>query len=356
MKKMAGFLSKDDFGVPERKEGVVRIPAVLPLPGLGSLAFISVLIREMPPNVFDNDAMGLVLRVLWNSEVKLFFLWDFSAFVVYYICWIIFIDFSATSTYEDHQKTNNSMLAYALLIFNSCFVITEIRQLTFSGYKSYFQSKWNLNDILACVLVYIYSIHVLLKVSDGGPVVLAAFATFSLTVKLLGYLRGFNNTGEIYHPLFSLNDERNPLIFFPYSKTTGWLISMLVQNFLDVRGFLIVLFVILVGFTCIFRVLIGPCSNLEVECDVDYFRNIWISFLSTIELTMLASYERSVFNGSHDQLVAIIFFLLAILVVFVVSLNALITILGDSFSRVQENATANRRKELAEVRFLLYLN
>ena len=110
------------------------------------------------------------------------------------------MDFSATSTYEDHQKTNNSMLAYVLLVFNSCFVVTESRQLAFSGYKSYFQSKWNLNDILACVLVYVYTIHVLVIGSDGGSVVLAAFATFSLTVKLLGYLRGFNNTGEIDYP------------------------------------------------------------------------------------------------------------------------------------------------------------
>jgi hypothetical protein len=61
-----------------------RVPAVLPLPGLGSLKFLSSLLYKVPPTAFDNDAMGLVLRVMWVHYIKKYFLFDLILYLFYF--------------------------------------------------------------------------------------------------------------------------------------------------------------------------------------------------------------------------------------------------------------------------------
>ena len=127
---------------------------------------------------------------------------------------------------------------------------------------------------------------------------------------------------------------------------------------------------ILLGFTVAFRLLFanvqGDCklelandslnsnnnnnnSALQSVCDEDSFGNLARSLLSTFELTILGSYDNQILYESQEVFLAAFTFIAAITVVLVVALNALIAILGDSFSRVQENVTANRRRERAEL-------
>jgi Ion transport protein len=190
-------------------------------------------------------------------------------------------------------------------------------------------------DFTSIILVYIYGISTITGGGVGtGNVPLAVFTTLLLTVKLLSYLRGFDGT--------------------------GWLISVLVQNFTDVQGFMVVLLTILFGFTTSFRLLFGNvdgrCSvklsendELDQTCEPDPFDSIGRSLLSTFELTILGSYDEGVLNGSDYSFLAILVFVAAVLSVLVVALNALIAVLSDSYARVQENAVANRRKERAEL-------
>lgn len=139
----------------------------------------------------------------------------------------------------------------------------------------------------------------------------------------------------------------------------GWLVSVLTQNFLDIRGFVIVMAAILIGFTVSFRLLFanveGGChayleeENLINDCDDDPFGNLARSLLSTFELTIIGTYDEGVLYDTKGSFLSSLTFVLAVTVVLVVALNALIAVLGDSFSRVQENVTANRRRERAEM-------
>jgi F0F1-type ATP synthase membrane subunit b/b' len=170
--------------------------------------------------------------------------------------------------------------------------------------------------------------------SGKGNVPLGVVTTLFLTVRFISLLRGFDRT--------------------------GWLVAVLTQNFLDVRGFIVVIVSILFGFTIAFRLLFanveGECivvmddaNAMSNECDEDPFGSLATALLSTFELTILGSYESSMIFDSNDILLASIIFVIAVTVVLVVALNALIAVLGDSFSRVQENVTANRRRERAEL-------
>lgn len=122
----------------EHKDEVVLIPAVLPLPGLGSLDFLSALLA-MPntgSEVFDNDAMGLVLTVLWNAGIKYYFFVDFLLNVIFCSCWINFVDRSASSTSAIANDANLvTILAWSVILINIIFTVEQgIRFLTRRGH------------------------------------------------------------------------------------------------------------------------------------------------------------------------------------------------------------------------------
>jgi hypothetical protein len=89
-----------------------------------------------------------------------------------------------------------------------------------------------------------------------------------------------------------------------------------------VKGFLIILFSILVGFAVAFRLLFGDTEN-------ENFGSLRRSFLSTFELTVTGSYDPDFLFESKYSIVASLTFILAITCVLVVALNALISILAD---------------------------
>jgi hypothetical protein len=64
-------------------------------------------------------------------------------------------------------------------------------------------------------------------------------------------------------------------------------------------------------------------------------------------MTITSQYDPAIINDTANNVVAVLTFVLAVTCVLVVALNALISILADSYARVQQNAVANRRREVA---------
>ena len=166
---------------------------------------------------------------------------------------------------------------------------------------------------------------------------------------------------RLSNPTIETEDVSQPsLTIVPLFARSGWLVTVLNQNVLDVRGFLVVLLAILVGFSIAFRVLFAQHSplcmvelvedgSLVQECDINPFGSLRRSLIATFELAILGSYDNAILYESDFSFLAALTFVLAITTVLVVALNALISVLADSYARVQENASANRRKEKAEV-------
>lgn len=204
---------------------------------------------------------------------------------------------------------------------------------------------WHYVNITRLILVFGYSSWVLytdiddnsfVYVSNAGKgnVPFAVITTLALTLNFVSLLRGF--------------------------EKTNWLVAVLIQNFIDVGGFMIVILAILMGFTVAFRLLLaevpGECkvtledeNVLSNDCDGDPFGSLSRSILSTFELTIMGSYENGILYEAKEKVMVAIVFVTAVTVVLVVALNALIAVLGDSYARVQENLTANRRREQAEL-------
>jgi hypothetical protein len=275
-----------------KQDGMMRTPAVLPLPGLGDMGLLACLLASAPPEVFDADAMGIVLRVLWHDHIRIYYHIDCILFVIYYGCWVALIE--RTLAWEEGFFSSQNMMMYVVTCFNTLFTLKELMEGRYGTRKNYWHSIWNYFDTISMILVYAF----VAEIAFTGDVLppLGVAATLFLTIKLLSYLRGF--------------------------KDTGWLISVLTANFRDVKGFLIILFSILVGFAVAFRLLFGDTEN-------ENFGSLRRSFLSTFELTVTGSYDPDFLFESKYSIVASLTFILAITCVLVVALNALISILAD---------------------------
>lgn len=323
--------------VHDHKAEVFRTPAVLPLPGLGSIRLLSALTAERNAKVFDNEAMGLVLKVMWTKYIRHYFYVDVALYIVFYTLWILFVDMTSSTTHASYRvsKVFVFTIGVVILAINTVFAIKELVQAGWGRNWSYLQCWWNRVDFISNIMVYTTVLLTLIGGGAGhGEVRLAVVTTYFLTAKLLSYLRGFSHT--------------------------GWLISVLTQNFYDVRGFVIVLIAILIGFTVAFRLLFGntegSCSleldeqkKIVQDCSIDPYGNLLVALISTFEMTLLGSYDADFHTQGTYWFLSVITFVLAITVVLVVALNALIAVLSDSYSRVQQNATANLRREKAAI-------
>ena len=166
---------------------------------------------------------------MWQKHVRKYFFIDVAVFITYYAFWIVLVEWTATPTNSLTNRLGDKELAFAIVtaVLNTVFAAKEVVESDFCRRGEYFRSFWNLIDVGSLMLVYAYIVYILDRdidtTSQSSAIPLAAVTTLVLTTKLLAYLRGFSDT--------------------------GWLITVLIQNFIDVKGFLLILLVILIGFT-----------------------------------------------------------------------------------------------------------
>jgi hypothetical protein len=156
---------------------------VLPLPNLGTMKFLSALLLKAPPTVFDNEAMGLVLRVMWQNHIRKYFIVDTIIFLLYFILWIILVDStSASSTELSSVSVPQRVVAVIIMVLNSVYTAKELIQSDLGRRSGYFWSLYNYVDILSIIFVYAYTIPAGLRGGVGeGLVPLAVLTTLLLT-------------------------------------------------------------------------------------------------------------------------------------------------------------------------------
>ncbi|GMI43165.1 hypothetical protein TeGR_g15080, partial [Tetraparma gracilis] len=182
--------------------------------------------------------------------------------------------------------------------------------------------------------------------ADSIYVYVGVCATVMLMLKSLSFLRGF--------------------------ESTGWLITVLMQNIEDVKPFLVVITVIILGSSVAFRLLLGKIPNPEFcsvmlgtddepaegatwdtthtwDCDDHPYGGVWSSFMSVFLMSVLGDFDTGLFEESPNKVVSQFMFLFVSIFVTVIALNAIIALLGDSYSKVSEQENANKNKERAEL-------
>lgn len=146
----------------------------------------------------------------------------------------------------------------------------------------------------------------------------AVITTFLILIKLLGYLRGFENCGWLLSVLRQVRRTAVMILWITCSLAVLLIVSSLVrrwcltQMFLDSKGFLIVIFTIFLGFSVMFQILIGPYN--------ENYSTAAQSFISIFEIGILGFIDRTDFAKSQSIVLTMILLVVLVLVVFIIAL------------------------------------
>ena len=342
------------------EDGSELLSTVAPMAQLGSLKLLTSMVKHCPITVMDNDVMGSVLEVMWTEYIQFYFLIDFAVYILMLISWTMFLEYNAVASSSGHSLVDH-VFGGVVIVLDMVLIYKEVLSLgmfdsdTTSDAKSpdrdhsngivYFDDAWNVVDCLALTMTFV-NVVLLLFLDSYNPnrsqlaACLITVTTGLLTAKFLGYLRGFDST--------------------------GWLITVLMQNGVDMSPFLVVLVSILCGFTIMFNSLFrsveGDCELtleyddyesgqqvLGAECIKTPYESIAIVAFNVFNMAILGDFDANHFTGSLSPWTSRAFFVLMVLIVTVIALNALIALLGDSYSQVQDNKIGNKHMERAKL-------
>lgn len=60
---------------------------ILPIPDMASLSFLSAITTDGHVNIFASKYLGVMLRTLWDEEIKWIFIVDFLFYTIFCLCW-----------------------------------------------------------------------------------------------------------------------------------------------------------------------------------------------------------------------------------------------------------------------------
>jgi hypothetical protein len=60
---------------------------ILPIPDMASLSFLSAITTDCDVNIFASKYLGVMLRTLWDEEIKWIFIVDFLFYTIFCVCW-----------------------------------------------------------------------------------------------------------------------------------------------------------------------------------------------------------------------------------------------------------------------------
>ena len=263
------------------------LAVVVPHQHLGTLETLALLSIKCAVAVLENDVMGFVLEVVWRDHIKMYFYLDFLLFSSFCILWIWFQEL----VHGENESMRDTIEILVLYIntFYFCKELVHLGASMKSGMmsrslgvmESVMRYEWNFIDLVATAMVF-WSVFVAKSDQNESEssVIIIAVTAFVLTLNFLSYMRGFDKT--------------------------GWLITVLSQNAMDVSGFMIILLVILFGFAVIFKTLLrtveGSCSlelssedggstgSLKEVCDVNPFVMYPLTAFSVFNMGIMVSY------------------------------------------------------------------
>lgn len=266
--------------------------------------FMMSLVECPNERVFETRFIRLLLQEKWKR----------ARFLMYgqaslYLAYVITL-----AVYSTTELENKTFLIIPAAI-NASLFIYELYQMGAGG-LDYFKDIWNYVDMIRSSLFFIYAVLIWVGYFDNHT-------DFLALVILITWVRG--------------------ITYFRLFESTRYLINLLFEVFKDIPAFLIIFFYTILAFSFIFYTL-DKTENFD--------NKYYSTFVSTYSTTLGNSD-----TGSYDEL-QWLFYLFITLLNFIIMLNLLISILSDTYERVNEIQIIADGKELAsmimEVELMLF--
>ena len=137
----------------------------------------------------------------------------------------------------------------------------------------------------------------------------------------------------------------NTLNFCRGYRATAWIVMVLIQSTIDLYAFFIIVGAMVFFAAVSFHVLLAPIERDGDEDDITFgTRTFSKALLTVFDMLLFGQFGVEGFEQSVNEPLSICLFVFFMVMVTVVSLNALIALLGDSFDNVQMRANLERNR------------
>lgn len=142
------------------------------------------------------------------------------------------------------------------------------------------------------------------------------------------------------------------LFYMRAHSATGALVRMLIEILKDMRHFVVILLVILMGFSTAMHVLLNPRSGGRSADNND---EALVSHANPLRSLVqmwngvMGSFEFAIYDSSQFSWLAWLLYIVFTFIVIIVMLNLLIALMGDSYERVNNQKEQARQLELAGI-------
>jgi transient receptor potential cation channel subfamily V member 6 len=126
------------------------------------------------------------------------------------------------------------------------------------------------------------------------------------------------------------------------------LVSMVLRIAEDMKSLMIVVFLVLLGFSQAFWLLASETRDFDGDPSTNPFATIQSSLLNSFSF-MLGGYDPLAFESIPLESFALLLSCLYMLIVSILLLNLLIALMGDSYSQVREKGLAQWRLEQCQL-------
>lgn len=253
-----------------------------------SINYLESLISTGNNEIFRSKLVEFILKDKWR-QVK----WFAYAYALLYLSYLVFLIL--------YVLVHNTANKIVLNVFNAILVTYEFYQFILT-YKTYLKDIWNLLDIIRLIIFIVY-----FSLQDPYRILL-------FFLNLISWARG--------------------VTYFRVFTGTRYMVNLLTQVSVDIFAFLVILFYFTVAFTFMNISLIGSKNGYE-------------SFY-TIQNTYLLNFGSFVID-ENDGSWEWVCFVISSMINFLVMVNLLISIIGDTYDKVQAFRDIADRREMAEM-------
>jgi hypothetical protein len=253
-----------------------------------SIEFIKSIINSENNKIFYTNFINNTLTYKW-SQIRFLLYWQASGYTIYLVL---------LSAYGNLQNFNILSACFAL---NINLIIYEVAQMLTSG-KDYLTDPWNYMDLIRAALMTLLFFYDLYNVDYYFNFLLAATLFFT-------WIRGVS--------------------YFRIFTVTRYYINLIYEVIIDILPFLTILFYSTIGFSLTFE-------NLQAS-DRPYFGYVTESWEINV-----GGFDTS----SYGKLMYLAFFLHTVINP-IIMLNLLISIMSNTFGRVNSQVIVADSRELA---------
>ena len=267
-----------------------------------SVEFLDSIIWSASPEILKTPVIQSILLYKWR-QVSVLIYYQLIVFAGYLLVLTLFVS----------SLRNEQIAVWGLMVFNTFFLVCEIPLINYQPYN-YIMDAWNVLDSSRILLLYVFGI--LYCFNDGNESIVEGFIL--TIIILLSWIRG--------------------LAFFRIFKRTRYLVRIILEVFIDVIPFILVLSYCILSFA-----FVGYSLDIET---VDFDKaNSYDLLVDQFNLQYLLNFGD--INTENYSFVDWVQFFGASILNSLIMMSMIIALMGNTYERVDDLATIAEYKEMA---------